>query len=112
MKRSHTYMTVLVGLLAFGLLCAGCGREESPAPSASTPSAMPETAVVAQKLCPVMGGAIDTNVYVEHEGRRVYFCCEGCKAEFAKDPAKYLKILDEQIASGASEPSAESAAEM
>jgi Cu+-exporting ATPase len=34
---------------------------------------------------------------LEHEGRPVYFCSAGCKAKFAADPAKYIKL-----ASGAS----------
>jgi Cu+-exporting ATPase len=26
----------------------------------------------------------------EHDGRRYYFCCNGCRTKFAADPAKYL----------------------
>jgi len=36
------------------------------------------------------------NAYVfQYEGREVRFCCRGCKAKFLKDPAKYLKKLDD-----------------
>lgn len=31
----------------------------------------------------------------KHEGREVQLCCESCKKDFKKDPAKYLKKLDE-----------------
>lgn len=46
-----------------------------------------------QKTCPVMGGAIDTSVYVDHEGERVYFCCPQCKKTFRNDPQTYLDKL-------------------
>lgn len=49
-----------------------------------------------QTLCPVTGEEIDRKMFVDHEGKRAYFCCESCKAEFKKDPAKYLKKLHSQ----------------
>ena len=54
----------------------------------------------AQSTCPVLGNAIDKNVFVDHEGQRVYFCCEGCKGEFTKDPAKYMKVLADKGETG------------
>jgi len=47
----------------------------------------------AQSTCPVMGNPIDKNVFVDHQGQRIYFCCAGCTGEFEKDPAKYLKVI-------------------
>ena len=47
-----------------------------------------------QKKCPVMGGDIDKNIYVDYKGRRVYFCCESCKESFNEDPEKYLKRIE------------------
>lgn len=52
------------------------------------------TAAKAQTVCPVMGGKINGSVHADYEGKRVYFCCGGCPAEFAKDPAKYVKKLE------------------
>lgn len=48
-----------------------------------------------QSTCPVMGGEIDKEIYADHDGKRVYFCCEGCIGEFNKDPEKYLGKLKE-----------------
>ena len=31
-----------------------------------------------QTFCPVMGGPIDTTIYVDYKGMRIYFCCKGC----------------------------------
>ena len=47
-----------------------------------------------QTICPVMGGKIDKSLYVDHEGKRIYVCCEGCLAEVKKDPAKYIQKLE------------------
>ncbi len=49
-----------------------------------------------QTECPVMGGLINKNVYADHQGNRVYFCCPPCLKEFKKDPDKYVKKLKEQ----------------
>lgn len=46
-----------------------------------------------QTTCPVMGGAINSEIYADHDGMRVYFCCAGCKPKFESDPAKYIKKL-------------------
>ena len=99
----------LAGVIGAGSLLVGCGRSETPAPSASseqapataaTPAATaPETTAPAdhaQTTCPVMGGKINKAIFADYQGKRVYFCCAGCPAEFQKDPAKYVKILEDQ----------------
>jgi YHS domain-containing protein len=80
---------------AAGLL-VGCGREApesaAPAPPEVTEAPEPE-ATITQTVCPVMGGEIDEDIYVDHGGRRIYFCCPGCPEQFNKDPEKYLEKL-------------------
>ena len=49
-----------------------------------------------QTLCPVLGGNIDKKVFIDYQGKRIYFCCSGCPAEFSKDPEKYLKKIEAQ----------------
>lgn len=49
-----------------------------------------------QTNCPVMGGKINKAIYTDHAGKRVYFCCKACIAEFRKDPEKYVKTLEEE----------------
>jgi YHS domain-containing protein len=46
-----------------------------------------------QNLCPVSGAAITIENSVEHDGKKVYFCCDKCPAAFTKDPAKFLSKL-------------------
>jgi YHS domain-containing protein len=49
-----------------------------------------------QTTCPVLGGNVDKNVYADYQGKRIYFCCSGCDAEFKKNPEKYMKKLQEE----------------
>ena len=49
-----------------------------------------------QTTCPVLGGNVDKNVYADYQGKRIYFCCKGCDAEFKKNPDKYMKKLQEE----------------
>ena len=47
-----------------------------------------------QETCPVMGGAINKEIYADYNGKRVYFCCAGCIAPFNKEPEKYIQQLE------------------
>ena len=46
-----------------------------------------------QTICPVMGEPINQSIFVEHQGKKVYFCCDDCKAKFLADPEKYIVKL-------------------
>jgi YHS domain-containing protein len=74
-------LKLLVLVLVLGIFAAGTGLAADPKP---------------QTLCPVLGGNIDQKVYADYQGNRIYFCCQGCDAEFRKNPEKYLKKLQEQ----------------
>jgi len=64
-----------------------------------------QDAVENQQFCPVMEGmAIDRNIYVDHEGKRVYFCCPGCIATFNEDPEQYLAKLKTRQADDTAAP--------
>ena len=88
---------VLVGLI----LVHGCKKSE---PEPTTP-AVPGAAKVAeetvtravetveQTTCPVMGGAINTAIFTEYKGKKVYFCCDPCKEKFEAAPEQYIAKL-------------------
>jgi len=110
-KTIGMLMLAAVLAVALGAMAVGCKNEPAPkagekaAPKSETPakadaSATP-AAEIAQKLCPVMGNKIDPKIYVDYNGRRIYFCCAMCPPEFKKDPEKYIKKVDEQLAAGA-----------
>ena len=47
-----------------------------------------------QTICPVMGNPISKNsIYVDYNGKRVYFCCGPCPSNFKKYPEAYLQRL-------------------
>ncbi len=46
-----------------------------------------------QTECPVSGKAIKVDQSVEHQGKKVYFCCGNCPKAFEKEPAKFLSKL-------------------
>src|SRR5512137_1364233 len=50
------------------------------------------------KTCVVSGDKLgemgDPFVYA-YKGREIKFCCKGCLKDFKKDPAKYIKMIDE-----------------
>ncbi len=46
-----------------------------------------------QKTCPVMGLTINRELFTVYKGKKVYFCCPGCKPEFEKNPEKFLAKL-------------------
>lgn len=70
----------------------GCGAKVEKAEAAAAP-AQPAGEVKTQSTCPVMGGAVNKSIYVDHNGKRVYLCCNACVSTFKADPDKYVKQL-------------------
>lgn len=65
---------------------------------ASLAELSPEDRAVAeaQEVCAVAGeplGSMGPPIKVEHEGKPVFLCCEGCKKAFEADPEKYIANL-------------------
>ena len=78
--------------------CGGCIKKynESPEKYAAKTAAlrkamekMPKT----QVTCPVSGETVDTEVFTEKDGKKVYFCCEKCKGKYDADPSKFSAKL-------------------
>ncbi len=57
-----------------------------------------------QTKCPVLGNKIDEKVFVDYQGKRIYFCCTGCIDPFKKDPEKYLKKMEAEGVTPAKTP--------
>jgi len=87
----------IVRLILLFVLCmtviSGCKKEEPAQPSVPTESNVAAAADTQQTICPVMGNPINKDIFVEYEGRKVYFCCPACIEEFNKDPGKYIPKL-------------------
>lgn len=98
----HSVVIPAVAVVVLGLTVAGCcclgGDDQYAGPaSAQGSSATGAGASFAQTTCPVMAGPVQEDIYVDHEGRRIYLCCEGCIAPFKKDPERYIAKLDSQL---------------
>ena len=66
-----------------------------------TQASSKEVVNVGNKICPVSGEKIDDKMKAtyEYEGKIYNFCCPMCIEEFKKDPAKYIKKIEEELSS-------------
>jgi len=87
-KKAIITMVLLAGVLLVGLVALnGCKKKSEPgAPG-------PASVVTEQAVCPVMGGAINKDIFTEYKGKKVYFCCAPCAEKFKANPQKYLAKL-------------------
>ncbi len=84
------YLSAALPLLAVLAVAPTSAAEEAVTP-ATEGEEKPQT------TCPVMkGNKIDENLYVDHEGERIYVCCRGCIGPVKKDFGKYAKQLEKQ----------------
>lgn len=72
---------------AAGAVTAGAAEE-----SAATTTAT--NAVKHQTVCPVMGGAVNKQLYVDFDGKRIYVCCSGCIDAVKKDAAATIRKME------------------
>jgi YHS domain-containing protein len=84
---------LIVGLL----LAAFCAAPFAGFAADAKPKLKPYTL----KICVVSGdklGEMGDAVVYEYQGREIKFCCKGCVKDFKKDPAKYIKKIEEEEA--------------
>lgn len=76
--------------------CAGCIAPIKKEPAKYIKKLMEkgEAPAKLQTICPVMGGKIDKQQYVDHAGKRIYVCCPGCIGKIKANPAKYVGKLE------------------
>lgn len=77
---------------------ASCAIPAKMAPAVAAPSPAAAPAELAlQTTCPIMKGkAINTKLFVDHEGQRIYVCCGGCIGPVKKDPAAAIAELKKE----------------
>lgn len=83
-------LTTLFALAAF----AGSAAAADSAPAGDAPKPKPyvlDTCIVSGDKLGDMGEAVT----VVRAGREIKFCCKGCIKDFDKDPAKFLKKIEE-----------------
>ena len=80
----------LVVCLALGLACSVSFAADK-AKDAKKPQPI-------NKKCPVEGGDVDPDSTIQYKGKTIGFCCAGCDKDFEKDPAKFMAIIDKELA--------------
>jgi len=108
MKKNNA-MFIVTSLLLVGLIMLNGCKKSEPAPSETSTetmlhegheqmakmeeSAEAVAAAIEQTTCPIMGSPINKALYTEYKGKKVYFCCPGCKEKFEEEPEKYIAKL-------------------
>ncbi|MFC1552406.1 YHS domain-containing protein [Candidatus Latescibacterota bacterium] len=117
MKKTTLTLIIMAAFLSAAIV-TGCAKEEQAVPENSAQmenhgygnegheghsedhaarhtDVIPNTTGSEQTACPVMGGKVNKDVFADHDGKRVYFCCNPCLEKFNADPAKYVAALEE-----------------
>jgi hypothetical protein len=114
----HPKSLISTTLLLLGLALAAPGfAQDSQAHDKAPPAKAKADDKYPLKTCVVsdeaLGDAGDYISYVHQEpgkpDREIRFCCEGCIDDFKKEPAKYLKKLDDAAAKKAAAAPAKNA---
>ncbi len=95
---------ILICIMGAFIVLTGCSKKKAEKSDESTNmhqhEAMQkdtqETSGKSQTTCPVMGNKIDKKIFADHNGKRVYFCCEDCLPKFKESPEKYIKKLEDE----------------
>ncbi|MEA2383231.1 MAG: xanthine dehydrogenase accessory factor [Solirubrobacteraceae bacterium] len=62
---------------------------ERPQPAEQPPLAITMPATATDPICGMEVVAAEATVHLDEGGRRVYFCCEGCRSTYAADPLRH-----------------------
>ncbi len=102
-EKKTLFTALLIVLFCISVILMGCKKSEEEATTETmTPSAeaVKEEAKEAasdieieQKMCPVMEAPINKDLFTEYQGKKVYFCCPGCKETFEENPEQYVAKL-------------------
>lgn len=96
--------TILVTTFAAAVL-VGCDKKEAaPAPKDAPKTEAPKAGADAKAaakpypldVCIVSGeklGSMGKPYVMVHQGQEIKLCCDGCKPDFEKEPAKFLAKL-------------------
>ena len=107
MKKNNA-MFIVTSLLLVGLIMLNGCKKSEPAPSETSETMQSEgneqmammdepaeavAAAIEQTTCPIMDSPINKALFTEYKGKKVYFCCSGCKEKFEQEPEKYIAKL-------------------
>jgi|CXWL01.1.fsa_nt_gi YHS domain-containing protein len=96
MVKVAVVMLLVLGM-SYPVFADGYGQETAVV-AAET---LKELVQVGNKICPVGGERVDGMgevVTYEYNGKVYNLCCAMCAKDFKKDPEKYSKIAEEEVA--------------
>ena len=97
-KTMKIMKKLTVGVLCAAFLVSPFAGSAMAADKAADPKAKAKAKPYTLKTCIVsdeeLGGMGKPFVF-EHEGREIKLCCKSCQKDFKKDPAKYIKKLEQ-----------------
>ncbi len=65
-------------------------REFAFRPAEEKNQAVPQPSLYINPVCGIPVDRATAKYVLEFEGEKIYFCCDGCKAQFEENPAKYM----------------------
>ncbi len=92
MRMANKWVLVCAGLLITGSLYAGSHGGDADKETKE----VEDTKLKPQTTCPIMGGAINKQQYVDKGDQRVFVCCPPCKAKVEADFEGAVQKLAEQ----------------
>ena len=83
---SEKYRTEYQGQYVY-VCCEGCltGFNKTPDEFVAKMSKEERDLISVNETCPITAEPINKTMSVEFEGRKVYFCCDGCSSKYKKD---------------------------
>jgi YHS domain-containing protein len=101
MNKVLTAVAILSLVCLPGLVRAAEVAAVDSAVATGTEIAVSTPVEVGNKICPVSGekvGTMGDAHKMEYKGKVYNLCCPMCVEEFNKDPEKYVKIAEEEVA--------------
>ncbi len=96
--RKVLIVPLMLLLLGLGLMDIACDKEEKGTKKTGqvTPQGGGVQALKAQTTDALSGKPVNKNIYTDHEGMRIYFCCDQSRNDFLKNPEVYLTKFRQQ----------------
>lgn len=95
---------ILLSLTGYVLAGEGMNHEEHATADQAQGTETPAAVEVGNTICPVSGekvGGMGQVIKHEYNGKIYNLCCAMCAKDFKKDPEKYSKIAEEEVAGNA-----------
>ncbi len=91
-------LVLVLGLVGLCQMAVSCGQEQNDSDKVSRveDNAAKSEISIRQTADALSGNPIDRNIFVDHDGKRIYFCCANSRRDFLADPEKYLKACQRQ----------------